>query len=88
MSSKSKGVGEMAKILVDKERCKGCKMCIAICPKKVLTLSTELNPAGSRYAIQTEEEECIGCRLCGMICPDSAVSIYAERRINLPRSKT
>ncbi len=66
----------MAKILVDKERCKACGMCITVCPQKIIGMSEGLNHTGSHYAEQTEEEGCIGCKLCGMICPDSAISIY------------
>lgn len=66
----------MAKIEIDKERCKACSMCIAACPQKIIRLSSRLNNQGYHYAEQTDEEKCTGCRLCGMICPDSAVSVY------------
>ena len=33
-------------ILVDKERCKGCGVCVASCPCDVLHLSAEVNSKG------------------------------------------
>lgn len=66
----------MAKIEIDKERCKACGMCIAVCPKGIIALSEGLNHTGSHYAKQTDREKCTGCRQCGLICPDSAISVY------------
>ena len=34
----------MPKIVVDKELCKACELCAAVCPKKILELGHELNP--------------------------------------------
>lgn len=66
----------MAKIIVNKNRCKACKLCMVTCPKKIIKLSDDLNDLGERYAVQTDESLCTGCKFCGMICPDAAIEVY------------
>ena len=36
----------MSKISVDYTRCKGCFLCVSVCPKQALTPSTELGEKG------------------------------------------
>ena len=66
----------MSKIVIDKELCKFCGMCAAVCPKKIIVPAEGLNHSGNRYMQQIEEEKCIGCKFCGMMCPDSAITVY------------
>ena len=66
----------MPKIVVDKELCKACELCSAVCPKKILELGHELNSKGSHYMRQTDEQACIGCKLCAIICPDLVISVF------------
>lgn len=66
----------MAKITVDVDLCKSCKLCIAVCPKNLLEVGTVTNSKGYYTIVQKNEEECIGCKLCGIMCPDSAITVY------------
>jgi 2-oxoglutarate ferredoxin oxidoreductase subunit delta len=68
----------MSKIVVDPERCKGCKLCLAACPKKLIAIGDAINSHGYRYAKQIDADKCIGCKLCAIMCPDSAISVYKE----------
>lgn len=45
----------MSKISVDYTRCKGCFLCVSVCPKQALTPSTELGEKG--YEIVHLDEE-------------------------------
>ena len=60
---------------IDKERCKGCALCVSVCPKKVLELSDEVNAGGHFPAYQARPEDCNYCAICCMMCPDVAISI-------------
>ena len=57
------------KIDVNNAWCKGCSLCIGVCPKTVLELSDRVKSFPAR------EENCIGCRQCENICPDLAITI-------------
>ena len=60
---------------IDTERCKGCGLCVAICPKQVLELSGQVNPKGYFPAFRARPEDCIYCAMCGTMCPDVAITI-------------
>ena len=64
------------KVVIDKQRCKGCELCISVCPLKLLVMSEELNTAGYHYALITDNDKCSSCTLCGTMCPDVAIMIY------------
>jgi len=66
----------MGKIVIDKERCKGCELCIFTCPKKLITLSDSFNERGTHFIVFDGSEECTGCTLCGRICPDMAIEVF------------
>ncbi|KGM38585.1 hypothetical protein JY97_15410 [Alkalispirochaeta odontotermitis] len=61
--------------IIDKERCKGCGLCIANCPKKILAKSKELNSQGLHYTVCIDESICIACGACALMCPDAAIEI-------------
>jgi 2-oxoglutarate ferredoxin oxidoreductase subunit delta len=63
------------KHLIDKDRCKGCGLCVIVCPKNVLEISNELNTKGYFPACQARPEDCIHCAICCTMCPDVAITI-------------
>lgn len=66
----------MAKLSILTDRCKGCGLCVAFCPKKILTLnSDELNSGGYTPVTVTDMSACIGCGTCYRICPDCVITI-------------
>jgi 2-oxoglutarate ferredoxin oxidoreductase subunit delta len=68
----------MPKIVVDKNRCKGCERCVVACPAKVIAMSRDLNAKGYFYAYAAEQPRCLGCRLCAITCPDMAIQVYVQ----------
>lgn len=58
-----------SKITVKLPRCKGCGICVAFCPKKVLGLS-ELGKV-----VIENPDDCIACGQCEMRCPDYAIFV-------------
>lgn len=60
---------------IDSDRCKGCGLCVTICPKNVLEISEQVNPKGYFPAFQARPQDCIKCALCCTMCPDVAITI-------------
>lgn len=71
-------MGRKAKVTIEKNRCKGCELCVTYCPKQVLAMSREINDKGYFYAQVVNQEACIVCRYCGLMCPDTAIEIAIE----------
>src|SRR6185369_439359 len=64
------------KVLVNKEECKGCGLCVESCPPKCLELLPELNAYGVHPA-QYKGSECTGCGICFYCCPEpGALEVY------------
>ena len=82
----------MAKITIDREKCKGCLLCISFCPKGLITIDKDLNRRGAKpvkFSRQanlnkggippkagTETSECLGCAMCAIICPDFCIEVF------------
>ena len=60
---------------IDKEKCKGCAVCVANCPTASIQLSKMVNNKGYHYA-EMVGEGCIGCSSCAIVCPDFVISVY------------
>ncbi|MBR0138980.1 MAG: 4Fe-4S binding protein [Firmicutes bacterium] len=65
----------MAKLSFDRERCKGCGLCVDACPKGLLVLSEKINKKGHPAAEITDQEACIGCAMCATMCPDCVITV-------------
>lgn len=70
----------MPRILFKRDRCKGCGLCVGVCPEKIIFLEERVNNLGYHPAAVTEVERCIGCTLCGIICPDMVIEVFRPRR--------
>ena len=66
----------MAKVTFNEERCKGCMLCVSVCPKKIVVMDEgKLNLKGFHPAGVKEMEKCIGCGFCAVICPDCVIEV-------------
>lgn len=69
--------------VVDKEKCKACGKCIAVCPKKLISMI----PYDAKLAVACSSRDkgpvtmkacqtgCIGCGICVKNCPSQAVAV-------------
>ena len=58
-----------SEISIKMERCKGCGICVAFCPKAVLAV----DELGKVQVVQGDA--CIGCGQCELRCPDYAIFV-------------
>ena len=64
------------KVVIDRESCKGCYLCVRACPVKALEKDTEPNSTGTHPAKQAVSEKCIACGNCYEVCPDVCIEIF------------
>ncbi len=60
---------------IDNDKCKGCALCVTVCPKNVLEIAEQVNAKGYFPAYQARPEDCIHCTACCIMCPDLAITI-------------
>jgi 2-oxoglutarate ferredoxin oxidoreductase subunit delta len=74
---------DSAYIVVDAERCKGCRFCLGVCPKNIIGMASDINQGGYLpvMVIEGKNRECTGCEACAIMCPDTAISIFTRNTI-------
>ena len=74
--AKAKGM-----VIVDEDRCKGCGLCVSVCPANILQLAEDrFNTKGYRPVEVIDPEACTGCGICATICPDVVFTVYRRKR--------
>jgi len=69
-------------IEIDLELCKDCKLCISVCPHRLIETSEGMNQKGyypAHYIERDHKKEarkCTGCGLCAIVCPEIAIEVY------------
>ena len=66
----------MPKVEFDRERCKGCELCVPVCPKDIVLMDDVINKKGYRVATVREMDKCIGCAMCARMCPDTVIKVF------------
>ncbi len=66
----------MPKITIDRNKCKGCGLCIEYCPLKMIKMSEEINESGIHFAVFEDNGRCTACSICAWVCPDAAIEVY------------
>ncbi|RLI75647.1 ferredoxin family protein [Archaeoglobales archaeon] len=65
-------------ISINKHFCKGCGICIEMCPTKVFEWSEKLSEKGVYFPVPSYIDKCTKCRRCELMCPDFAISVEVE----------
>ena len=63
-----------ALIFVNDVWCKGCGICVEVCPKTILGLDARDKP------VLLDAEHCTGCLRCELLCPDFAMVVIEHKR--------
>lgn len=66
----------MTRVVFDEERCKGCELCVAFCPRRLLVMAEHFNAKGYHPATMLNTEECNACTYCARMCPEVAIEVY------------
>ncbi|MDR0708629.1 MAG: 4Fe-4S dicluster domain-containing protein [Spirochaetaceae bacterium] len=64
------------KVIIDRELCKGCLLCIRACPVKGVEQDAQPNLSGSYPSFPAHLENCIACTNCFEVCPDICIEVY------------
>ena len=66
----------MPVVKIDREKCKGCELCVHFCPKGCLAIDDSFNHRGQKPCIMIKEDDCTGCAICALVCPDLAIEVW------------
>lgn len=64
---------KLKELKINRDWCKGCGICVQLCPKQVLELDK------NEKAEVVRPENCICCSLCELRCPDLAVTVLMSK---------
>lgn len=77
-------------VRVNPEYCKGCRLCVTVCPRKVIEEGTELGEKGYVPPMVAHPEKCANwkrtdkrkavCEMCILTCPDHALELDEKAR--------
>ena len=68
-------------VIIDENRCKGCGICVDVCPSHVLVLAEgRFNVKGYRPVEARDVDKCTGCALCAVACPDVVFTALRQKR--------
>ena len=68
----------MPGVIIDKNYCKGCELCVKACPQQILSMSKEITNRGYLSAQMHDPSRCIGCQICALVCPDAAITVVTH----------
>lgn len=63
----------MPVVEINREWCKGCGICVALCPKEALSKDEQ------EKATWSHPEKCNACGACELRCPDMAIEVKREQ---------
>lgn len=64
---------KLKELVINRDWCKGCRICVKFCPKQVLELDDK------DKATVMRPEDCICCKMCELRCPDLAIEVIIEQ---------
>lgn len=70
----------MNHVIVRDDECKGCAVCVSVCPHECLSIPGDLNANGYAYVRFSGEQRCTACGLCFLSCPEpGALAVLAGK---------
>jgi len=67
---------------LNRERCKGCYLCLNICPNALFSIDKKANKNGVFPVLMENADYCLNCQRCVEICPDQALLSPGHSQLN------
>ncbi|UCZ52778.1 4Fe-4S binding protein [Bacillus shivajii] len=68
------------RVYFEEDYCKGCSLCISVCPQEIIHLADRMNNKGYRPTEVLEQDKCTSCTACARICPDAVITVYRPEK--------
>lgn len=72
-------------VWVNEKRCKGCDICVSLCPVGVLSMRLDSKMILGKVAEVSFPESCIGCKECELHCPDFAILVADKKEFKFAK---
>ena len=73
-----KGICLSNSVTLNSEWCKGCHICVQVCPHGVLEVDEANFVRGFHPVRVTRPEDCTACLQCELLCPDLAIMVTSD----------
>ncbi len=70
----------LTRVIVNLGFCKGCEICVEVCPKSVLRMVVAMDRWEGATVEIVDIDACTACMLCENQCPDFAIEVYTEKK--------
>ena len=69
------------RLVFEENGCKGCDLCVWVCPKNILKLDLDrVNAKGYNPIVCIDIDGCTACGMCAKICPDSVIMVERDAK--------
>ena len=66
------------RVVVSELYCKGCELCVGVCPQGSLALAADRINAKGYHPAALVNDQCTGCAVCALVCPETALTVYRD----------
>ena len=74
-------------IVIDRLWCKGCNICVDMCPVDSLKMIDAPDKWEGSEAVVKDVDTCTACMLCEVHCPDFAIEIYKPEKVKAAKKE-